>query len=171
MGVAIAIPLALYAICSNHLWAEPEPPKQESVFTVEKYAEPEEVEVVVEVMEQEETEMDELELLACLVESEAGNQSELGKRLVVDVVLNRIDSPDFANNITDVIMQVNQFAVVSNGTINSVVPTQETWEAVYKELNSRIDSEILYFQTDDYSQYGQAAFRVDDHYFSTGGGL
>lgn len=39
----------------------------------------------------EEIYYDSLEYLACLVEAEAGNQDELGKRLVVDVVLNRVD--------------------------------------------------------------------------------
>ena len=57
----------------------------------------------------EEIYYDSLEYLACLVEAEAGNQDELGKRLVVDVVLNRLDSNEFPDNIYDVINQKNQF--------------------------------------------------------------
>lgn len=167
MGLLIAIPLALYALCVNHLWAEPEPPKLESAFTVEKYSEPEPVEIVVEVMEQEETEMDDLEYLACCVESEAGNQSLLGKRLVADVVLNRVASPDYPDSIREVVDQSGQFAVVENGAINAVVPSNESWYAVLKEQEGRIDEKIMFFQTGGYPGYGEPAFRVDDHYFST----
>ena len=44
---------------------------------------------------QEEVYNGELQLLACLVYAEAGNQDLQGKEYVVDVVLNRVDSPQF----------------------------------------------------------------------------
>ena len=52
---------------------------------------------------EEEMYYDSLEYLAACVEAEAGNQPLYGRQLVVDVVLNRIDDPDFPDNIYDVI--------------------------------------------------------------------
>ena len=42
----------------------------------------------------EEIYYDSLELLAVCVEAEAGNQSLEGKKMVVDVILNRVDDKD-----------------------------------------------------------------------------
>lgn len=53
----------------------------------------------------EEAYYDSLELLAMCVEAEAGNQGLIGKRYVVDVILNRVDDEDYPDNIVDVIMQ------------------------------------------------------------------
>jgi spore germination cell wall hydrolase CwlJ-like protein len=44
---------------------------------------------------------DQLELLALCVEAEAGNQDQMGKRLVVDVILNRVDSPNYPNDTAE----------------------------------------------------------------------
>ena len=54
---------------------------------------------------------EEMRLIAQLVMAEAENQSELGKRLVIDTVLNRVDHPDpqFPDTVYEVIYQKNQF--------------------------------------------------------------
>ncbi len=78
----------------------------------------EEIETMTEEVEAETTEeiaMDSLELLAQLVEAEAGNQDKVGKRLVVDVVLNRVDSDTFPDTIEEVIFQPYQFSCVLDG--------------------------------------------------------
>ena len=64
---------------------------------------------------QEEIRLGEMELLAQLVEAEAGNQPFEGKCLVVDVILNRVESPDFPDTIEEVIFQKGQFSVTTNG--------------------------------------------------------
>ena len=53
----------------------------------------------------EEEYWDSLELLALCVEAEAGNQALEGKRLVAAVVLNRVEDPDWPDDITAVITQ------------------------------------------------------------------
>ena len=58
---------------------------------------------------------EELELLALVTMAEAEDESELGKRLVIDTVLNRVDSSHFPNTITDVIYQKHQFTSMWNG--------------------------------------------------------
>ena len=110
---------------------------------------------------------DSLELLAHVVEAEAGNQDAYGKRLVVDVVLNRVESPDFPDTITEVIYQKNAFSVVSNGAIDRVVPSEDTYEAVRKALTERLNYDIVFFTCEGYHPCGTPWQKVGDHYFST----
>jgi LysM repeat protein len=59
-----------------------------------------------------------LDLLARLVEAEAGGEPYTGKVAVAAVVLNRVRSPRFPNTVRGVIYQPGQFTPVSNGRIN-----------------------------------------------------
>jgi len=116
---------------------------------------------------EEEKYYDELETLACCVEAEAANQGLKGKQYVVDVILNRVNSPDFPDTITGVIYQPHQFSVVSDGRINQVSPTEETYKAVTMELESRLNYDVLYFTAEGFTPYGTAYAKIGDHYFST----
>ena len=155
-----------YGMCRYDLWAEPKPEEINPAFYVfisEKAAEPEitlEVETMTEGFDKQ------IDLLARCVEAESGNQSVLGKRLVCDVILNRVASEAFPDGIEAVINQEGQFGVVANGSINTAVPSEETIAAVMTELNERIDTEVLYFQTGSYSKFGTPFDKVGDHYFS-----
>ena len=117
-----------------------------------------------EEMENEEF-CDSLEILACCVEAEAGNQDLLGKRLVADVILNRVDSPRFPNTIEEVVSQKYHFTTFWDGTMARIVPSDETFKAVQMELDERTDSEILFFTAGDYNTYCVPAYRHGDHYF------
>lgn len=112
---------------------------------------------------------DSLEYLAMCVEAEAGNQTELGKRLVCDVVLNRYDSGKY-DTLYDVINEkskgVHQFSVVGDGRIFEVIPTEATYKIVAEELENRTNTEVLYFRTQHYHTFGTPLFQEDDHYFS-----
>ena len=127
-------------------------------------------EVIIEYNEpeyvKEELLYDELEYLAACVEAEAGNQGLLGKRYVTDVILNRVDSDKFPNTITEVINEPRQFSVVSDGRINEVVPTEETYQAIQLELENRLDDTILFFRTEHYHIGYTPCFQHEDHYFS-----
>lgn len=102
----------------------------------------------------------EREILAGVIHSEAGNQDQIGKRLVVDVILNRVDAEDFPNNILDVVKQEGQF------TEPSTTYTADDMRAVDAELKKRLDYDILWFRTDKYHKYGEPAYQHGDHYFS-----
>lgn len=115
---------------------------------------------------EEELYYDSLELLACCVEAEAGNQGLMGKRLVVDVILNRVDDRDFPDNIWDVITQPYHFTTYWNGATDRVVPSEETYEAVRMELEQRSYPGILFFSADGWPEYGTPWRQVGDHYFS-----
>lgn len=102
----------------------------------------------------------EIALMAKVVRAEAGNQDDVGKRLVVDCILNRLDSDNFPNTIKGVIEQKNQFE-------SYPWYTQDDWDAVADEIVDRTDDEIVFFRTDRYSTHGEPAYQYGDHYFST----
>ena len=108
---------------------------------------------------------DSLEILACCVEAEAGNQDLLGKRLVADVILNRVDSDRFPDTIEGVISQKYHFTTFWDGTMARIVPSDDTFEAVQMELEQRTDSKILFFTSGDYNTFCVPAYKHGDHYF------
>ena len=110
---------------------------------------------------------DSLEILALCVEAEAGNQDLKGKRLVADVILNRVESPRFPDTIEGVISQKYQFTTYWDGSMDKITePSDETFEAVKMELyGERLDDEILFFTASDYNTYCEPAYKFGDHYF------
>lgn len=62
-----------------------------------------------------------LAMLAALIECEAGGESYTGKVAVGVVVLNRVRSGSFPNDISGVIYQSGQFSPVSSGKFQSVL--------------------------------------------------
>lgn len=116
---------------------------------------------------EEEMKMDELELMAICVEAEAGNQDLIGKRMVADVILNRVDDPDFPDSITEVISQKYAFSSFWDGGMDRAEPSEETFLAVKMELEEREWPGLLYFTAGEWPKYGTPWKKVGDHYFST----
>ena len=111
---------------------------------------------------------DELELLAQVVEAEAGNQDMTGKRLVVDVVLNRVDSPLFPDTITEVLEQLGQFSTMWNGAVEDAGyhMQQDDYDAVMMEVTGkRLDYDIYFFTAGEYNASCKPAYIHGDHYF------
>lgn len=117
----------------------------------------------VEIIQQD----DDIKLLAACVEAEAGNQDLLGKRLVTDVILNRVDSDIFPDSISGVIKQPHQFSTYWNGAMDQAEVSDETYQAVYMELEERSYPAILFFDCGGYLPYGTPWKQIGDHYFST----
>lgn len=112
----------------------------------------------------------ELELLAALVYAEAHTEDLAGKRLVADVVLNRVDSPLFPDTIAGVVMQERQFATWASGKVEAAgwLVGSEEYEAVGMEAHGeRLDRSVLYFTAGHYNASGTPAYRHGNHYFST----
>lgn len=109
---------------------------------------------------------DEIELLARLVFAEAGNQDIIGKRYVVDIVLNRIGSETFPNTIEEVIYQKGQFSTASYLYSSRIQPTEEDYQIVLEELENIYNTEVIYFRTGYYHSYGTRLFKHGDHYFN-----
>lgn len=115
---------------------------------------------------EEEIQFGEMELIAQLVMAEAGNQDLTGKRYVVDVVLNRVDSDEFPDTVEEVIFQENQFSVIDNGAFDEAgwTVTEECYEAVKLEYEERLNYDILYFSREP-SKYASNHFKHQDHWF------
>ena len=116
---------------------------------------------------EEEGYFDDLELMAACVEAEAGNQGLDGKRMVADVILNRVEDPAWPNTIEGVITQKYQFSTYWNGAMDSVSISDETFEACKMELKERGWPGIYYFTAGGYGEYGTPWRKVGDHYFCT----
>lgn len=149
-------------------WERIEAGLEENPMEMQK---PHEEILITELTEEDLKEQDyfgELELLAQLVEAEAGNQDLTGKRLVVDVVLNRVDCELFPDTIEEVIKQPGQFSTWSNGMIDDAAwhMQQSDYDAVILELESRLDYDIYFFTAGAYNKSGTDAYIHMDHYFS-----
>lgn len=103
---------------------------------------------------------DEKILIAKVVYAEAGNQDYIGKRLVVDTILNRVNDPAFPDTVTGVIYQPHQFAHPMG------VYTPECYGAVEAECKERLDYDVLWFRKYKYHTYGRPAYQHGDHYFN-----
>jgi len=60
---------------------------------------------------------EEIRLMSSIIYCEAGNQCEAGKQAVGIVVMNRVASNDFKNDIQSVIYEPNQFSPVTDGSL------------------------------------------------------
>lgn len=96
---------------------------------------------------------EEKDLFARLVQAEAKGEPYEGKVAVAIVVLNRVDSPKFPNNVTDVINQVvgnsYAFSPVQNGEINKPA-SDESKRAVDEALarKDRLNDSIYFYNPD-----------------------
>lgn len=112
---------------------------------------------------------EEIDLIARLVMAEAEGESEYGQRLVIDVILNRVDHPAkyMPDTVTEVIYQPSQFSPMWNGRFDRCYVKPELVELVKEELVSRTNYDVIFFRTNHYSQYGTPMFQEGAHYFSS----
>lgn len=109
---------------------------------------------------------DDLELVALVTMAEAEGENEYGKRLVIDTILNRVESRHFPNTIREVIYQPNQFTSMWNGRINRCSVDDEICQLVMEEFLNKTNDEVIFFRTNRYSDFGTPLFKVGNHYFS-----
>lgn len=154
-------------------------PTQETIapFPEETVSEEGPIEIIIETEAAEEVETvsteeagktnEEINLLAIITMAEAEGESELGKRLVIDTVLNRVDSPHFPNTVRDVIYQKGHFSPIDDGRFDKCYVTDEIRSLVLEELESRTRSDVIYFRTKKYAKWGKPLFKEGAHYFSS----
>lgn len=127
----------------------------------------EEIEIVEEPIIEEPTISDwEIDLIALVTMAEAEDEPELGQRLVIDTILNRVDSERFPNSIYDVIYQPHQFSSMWNGRVDRCYVMDDIRQLVLEELQCRQNYECVFFTADDYGAYGEHMFPVGNHYFA-----
>lgn len=111
--------------------------------------------------------MDDAVLIAKLVLAEAEGEPEMGKRLVIDTVLNRLDSKDFPNTVYDVVYQPYHYDPAWDGRIDQFSDLDDVFKLVVDEIQHRTNSEVLYFRTERFHEFGKPMEQVGNHYFST----
>lgn len=106
---------------------------------------------------------DEWLLLGQKIYAEAGNQTDLGKRAVVEVVLNRCLDPRFPDTVTEVLLAPGQFTS-SNWVDEETAKAQyPIIEAVLREEDPILRSDVVYFAT--YKANGTFYEQIGSHYF------
>ena len=110
---------------------------------------------------------EEIDLIALVTMAEAEGETELGKRLVIDTILNRMDDPHFPDTVYDVIYYPNAFSVMWNSRIDRCYVMPEIVELVKEELLNRTNYECVFFMAGGYSAYGEPMFQECCHYFSS----
>ena len=149
---------------------EPLGPKIEEMITDEV----ETINIVEPIIEAEETvdepiisiSNEDIELLALVTMAEAEGESEEGKRMVIDTILNRVDSERFDNTISEVIYAPNQFTSMWNGRVDRCYVADDICQLVIEELTNRTNYDVLYFTAYQYGAYGTPMFQIGNHYFS-----
>ena len=117
---------------------------------------------------QEEIRLGDMELIAQLVEAEAGNQDMTGKCLVVDVILNRVESPDFPDTVEEVIFQPGQFSVITNGAFDKAGYNMQDsdYAAVAMEYELHQNKDVMYFNNCKAVSGSSRPFKVGGHWFN-----
>lgn len=148
-----------------------------TVVSVEEYYSPVEtpIDVLTElkIVKEEATKDDlylsdeEINLIALVTMAEAEGECEEGKKLVIDTILNRVDSEYFPDNVNDVVYQTNQFSSVGNGRMDRCYVDDYICELVKSEARIRTNSDVIFFTAGKYSKYGTPMFQVGHHYFSS----
>ena len=85
-------------------------------------------------------------ILERIVEAEAGDQDLRGRRLVANVILNRVNNEEFPDTIRDVVFAKRQFSPIADGSYERVNVSKKTEKAVSQALAGVDDSQgALYF--------------------------
>ena len=95
-------------------------------------------------------------ILYKIVEAEAGSEDRIGKILVANVVLNRVQDEAFPDTVEAVVYQqdegVTQFSPVADGSLERAVPDEDTIEAVDAALAGEDYSQgALFFAAREYA--------------------
>ena len=110
---------------------------------------------------------DDARLLMGIAQAEAGNQGPDGMWLVMSVVLNRVNNPEFPDNIHDVIYAENQFYAEGIGK-TEISP--ECHEALARIERGDVAPQIVAFEKTTnrtLEKYFSSAFGYRDHVFYT----
>ncbi len=98
----------------------------------------------------------ELEWLAATIQAEAGGESYTGKLAVGSVIMNRVKSSAFPNDIKSVITQNMQFASYRSGKVELIIangPNSTCVSAAKEVLGGARVGDYLFFMTKYYADY------------------
>lgn len=114
---------------------------------------------------------EEAQMLMRIAEAEAGNQGVEGMKMVMAVILNRVQNEDYPDTIEEVIFQPHQFQPTKDGRYYSVDISSEAHIALAEiETGEPIDEEVIAFEiasNKSLERYFTYAYTVGDHNFYT----
>lgn len=105
------------------------------------------------------------DLLERILWAEANDQSFDGQKAVVEVIFNRLRSPEWPNTIEGVLSQKGQFATWKSR--NKVRPTEvqsDVISEVLRETETVIPADYVYFSTKKHG-WMHDCFKIEDHWF------
>lgn len=138
------------------------------ILAVDAYNTPLEPSIVIDAEpEQSSYSESDIELLTLVTMAEAEGESEEGKRLVIDTILNRVDHSYYPNTVHGVVYQSGQFTSMWNGRINRCYVRDDILKLVKEEISSRTNNDVIYFTAGGYGRYGTPLFQVGNHYFAS----
>lgn len=153
--------------------AKPEKIQVEKTVETTSKPEPMEIPVVEEVEPEPEPKpeismsKEDMELIAHMTMAEAEGESEYGQRLVIDTILNRVDSSTFPDSVYGVLYQPYQFSSIKDGRFARCHVKKELYELVVEEVQNRTNYDVIFFRTGHYSEYGTPLFKEGAHYFNS----
>lgn len=106
----------------------------------------------------------EIDLLAKVLQLEAGNQSVTGQRAVVEVIFNRVCHEEFPDTVEEVLLQKGQFSTIK--LLHRSEPTETQYaviSAVLEEVSPILPEDVVFFATSKAN--GTFYERIGNHYF------
>lgn len=115
--------------------------------------------------------LEELDILYRIAWAEARGEDDKGIILVINVILNRKNSPVFPrqNTIKEVVFAPNQFAPVSNGAFDRATPDQRIKDLVYRAIQGEDYSRGALFFNSIRLRHTSWAAKNRQHAFDHGG--
>lgn len=109
---------------------------------------------------------EEMKLIAIVTMAEVENQSEYCKRLVIDTILNRLDSRYFPDTVNKVIYAKNQFEVTVNGRMERCYVKEDILQLVKEEVLNRTNDKVVFFNSIGFNSWSKPMFKEGAIYFS-----
>lgn len=126
-----------------------------SVSEVEEIVEEEKTEPVVSYTEEE------VRMMECIIQQEVRGATLKHKRIIANVILNRVKSEKFPDTISKVILQKNQFSSVGNYYNCKYEPDDDTITAVREVLNGEcedLSNGALFFYSPRWASKSAASY-------------
>ncbi len=110
----------------------------------------------------------EYELICRTVCCEAGNQDLETQKMVALTILNRLQSGEFGETISEIILAENAYEATRWNGFESRMWTQQVQKAVdYALKENNYPSNMYYFRTEHFHKFGKPYVKSGDLYFST----
>lgn len=103
---------------------------------------------------------EEMVMIGKIVQHECPHETELGQRLVIDTIMNRVESEAFPNTVRDVLAQPGQYCNPNK------YPPEDIYILIAQEAYNRTNPNVLWYRTKKYHSYGTPILVEGSHYFS-----